>query len=115
MRESRRAVRDRVDPEPFAILAFLLAAAGLGVGFLRDKRGWIGGCIAGAAGILALLLLKMKIDNDVLREGEGVLQVEYGIGFYLAFLVFLCAAALNVFLFLDAKKQALTERIGTSL
>jgi len=45
----------------------------------------------------------------VLKEGEGMLQVEYGIGFWFVLLLFLVAIGLNVFLFSQLKKK--TEQL----
>ena len=50
-------------------------------------------------GVTFLVLLKAKIDNDALQQGEGVLRVEYGIGFWLILLLLLGAIGLNAFLF----------------
>ena len=95
----------KVDPEPLAILALCSAVAGLGLSFLKTKNGTIVTIVASALGLVFLLLLKAKIDNEVLKEGEGILRVEYGSGFWLAFVLFLCAIGLNVFLLSQMKKM----------
>ena len=102
--QNPRPAQQRVGRELWAILAFLSAAAGLVAFALKDQRRYLGGCIAGAVGVLALLLLKLRIDDAVLREGEGVLQATYGGGYYLAMLVFACAAALHGYLLWEAKQ-----------
>jgi tetratricopeptide (TPR) repeat protein len=104
--------QDKVDPELWAVAAFLAAVGGLAVSFVKDKRGWIGGTIAGSAGVVMLLLLKMKIDNDLVREGQGLLQAQYALGYYLAVLVFLGAAALHGFFLLESKKQTRRGVVG---
>jgi len=98
------AAQQRVGRELWAILAFLSAGAGLAGLALKDQRRYLGGGIAGAVGVLALLLLKLRIDDAVLSEGEGMLRAEYGGGYYLAMLVFACAAALHGYLLWDAKQ-----------
>ena len=104
--ELQGSSRQKVNPEVWAVAAFLAALVGLGVSFIKDKRGWTGGAIAGAAGAVALLLLKLKIDNDVAREGEGLLEVHYAMGYGLALIVFVAAAALHGYFLLEAKKQS---------
>jgi hypothetical protein len=101
----RRPTRQRVEPELFAILAFLCASGGLALSFLKGKGGSIGGGLVAAVGIFTLLLLKLRIDSTIAKEGEGLLQVEYGAGFYITFLLFLCAAILNLSLLINTKKQ----------
>lgn len=89
----------KVEGEPLAILAFLSAIVGLGLSFLKSRKSSIAPAIMGIAGLILLLLLKAKLDNDILREGEGMLRLEYEIGFWLTFLLFLFAAGWNGFLF----------------
>jgi hypothetical protein len=103
--ELRNPSDQKVDPEPWAITAFAAAIVGLAISFVKDKRGWMGGAIASAVGVVALLLLKMKMDNDVAREGQGILDVQYAVGYSLALLVFVGAAALHGYFLLVAKMQ----------
>ncbi|MBN2132782.1 MAG: hypothetical protein JW741_24995 [Sedimentisphaerales bacterium] len=102
--QNPRASQQRVGREFWAILAFLSAGAGLAGFALKDRRRYLGGGIIGGVGVLTLLLLKLRIDDAVLREGEGVLRAEYGGGYYLAMLLFACAAALHGYLLWDAKQ-----------
>lgn len=100
-----RATQQRIGPELLAIVAFVSAVVGLVMAIKKGTPRWVGGLVAGAVGALALLGLKVRIDNAVLREGEGLLSAEYGSGFYLAGLAFVCAAAVSGYLLLEAKKQ----------
>jgi hypothetical protein len=94
-----QAKTEKVPSEPLAILSILCVILGLGLSFLKDKKSKIAPAISGLAGLTFLLLLKAKIDNDVLREGGGVLRVEYDIGFWLTFLLLLIAAGWHGYLF----------------
>jgi hypothetical protein len=102
----------KLDPEPLAILTFIAALYGLGFSYLIKGRKatmtgeqYMAPAVAGGIGLLFLLFLKAKIDSEVLKEGEGMLRVEYGIGFWLVLLLFLAAIGLNVFLFSQMKKK----------
>ncbi len=110
--DMRDASREKVNPEPLAILALVIAIVGVAVGFRKDKKGRIASIAAGAAGAVVLLLLKLKIDNEVATEGEGLLEVAYGSGYYLAFLFLIGAAALHVWLFLETKRPSQGGQIG---
>jgi hypothetical protein len=95
----------KVDSEPLAALAFLCGVAGLGLSFLQKKKSAIAPALIGGTGVILLLLLKSKLDSDVLRQGQGMLRLEYGAGFWLAFLFYVSAAAVNGFLFARSKKE----------
>lgn len=102
---SERKKTEKIDPEPLAILVLCSAVAGLGFSFLKGKGSTLASAIVGGAGLIFLLLLKAKIDNEVLKEGKGVLRVEYGTGFWMILLLFLFAICLNGFLFSQLKKE----------
>jgi len=80
-----------------AILVFLSTIAGFALSFKKDKKGAISVAVTGGMGIIFLLLLKSKLDNDILREGGGMLQLNYGAGFYVTLLLFLSAVGVNVY------------------
>lgn len=102
---SQEKKEEKIKPEPFAILAFIFAFIGLGISFLKGQKSFIASFITGLAGAISLLLLKAKLDNEILKQGEGILQLEYTKGFWLTFLLFLLAAGWNIFLFFQSKKQ----------
>lgn len=96
---------ERVAPEPLAILALAVTLIGLGISFPKSRKTAIAPAIAGAAAAIFFLLLKNQIDNEVLREGEGVIQVEYNFGFWLAFLFSILAVISNLFLFMKKEGE----------
>jgi hypothetical protein len=81
----------KIEPAPLVTFALIAAVAGLIVSFLR--RGIA--AVAGAAGFVLLLLYKADADGDVLREGGGMIQVDYGGGFIIAVTLFAIAALLG--------------------
>lgn len=103
------AEKRKIEGETLAIFAFLSALAGLALSFIKTKKGTIGTMVAGGIGTVFLLLLKSKLDNDVLREGQGMLQLDYGVGFYMTLLLFLSAAGVNVYSIMQDKKVYLPQ------
>lgn len=97
---------EKIDPEPLALLTLIITIIGFGVSFLEGRKSTLFAALVGGLGSVSLLCLKAKIDNEVLREGEGILRVEYGFGFWLILLLFLFAIGLNGFLFSKMKKEA---------
>jgi hypothetical protein len=95
-----------VKGESLALVALLCAVIGAGVGFMGNRMARFVAVGLGGLGAVLLLLLRSKIESDVLREGGGMFQVSYGVGFWLAFLGFIVAAGLNLF---AARKLATLE------
>lgn len=95
-------VKQRTDVEPVATIAFLIAIAGIVVGFLA-ARVPLASAITGALGALFLLILMSKLSSDVGKQAQGVFQIEYGAGFIMALLLFIAAAGWNGWLFFSSR------------
>ena len=91
------AQKQKVDSEPTAAIALLCAILGAGLSFV-GARFAIGTAITGVLGALSLLLMKSRLDDQILKEGHGMLQVSYETGFSLALLLLLAGAAWNAYL-----------------
>jgi len=87
----------RLNGEPLAILTCLSVIVGLALSFSNAIKTYIAAGIMGIVGTILLLLLKVKLDNDIIREGEGMLLSEYGMGYWLTFIILLSAAGYNFF------------------
>ena len=105
---------ERVNGEPLAIIAFISVLCGLGLSFIKGRKGLIMPTIMGAVGAVCLLALKSKVDSEILRQGEGMIQVEYGAGFWLAFLSLICAVGVNIFLVSQSKERVIETYDDTS-
>lgn len=101
---------EKIPADPLASIVLVSACVGLGTSLLKSKKSAIVPAITGAVGSGLLLMTKAKVDNEVLKQGRGLLQVEYGIGFWLSFLLFLSATALNAYIFFQDRKFS-QERI----
>lgn len=55
-------------------------------------------------------MLKSKIDSEIVKQGQGLLLVSYGFGFWLAFIFFISATFLNVYSLMDSQKDDETTR-----
>ena len=95
-----------VSGEPLALLAFLCGLGGLGLGFVKSRRSAVLPAAAGGLGVLLLLLLKSKLDDEITAQGRGLLQVDFAAGFWLALLLYLAAAVLNAYAFAQARREA---------
>ena len=93
----------KVDPEPWAIVTFACVVIGLALSFLRSKRGTVGSAVLAGLTVIFLLALKSEIDSEALQEGGGLIQVEYGAGFYLVIISMLSAIGASVFVLLQGR------------
>lgn len=81
--------------EPLAIIALVSAVIGLGVGFWRQKAGYVIAVLAGVVGLICIIVMKLSFENYAM--GEQV-QTETMGGYYLVLVLFAAAAAFNIYL-----------------
>jgi len=96
---SGKVQRERINPEPHARLAFGCAIIGLLFGFAKFRPARLFNTLAGFCGAVMLLLLKNKVDNEVLKEGGGIIAVNYDFAYWAALILFLVAAVFNIYFF----------------
>jgi hypothetical protein len=96
--------KQRIDPDPFAALALLCAVVGAAAS-LVGVRTAIAPAISGLVGAVSLLIMKSRVDNEIMKHGEGMFQVSYGAGFALALLLMIAGVAWNGYL-LSQKNNA---------
>lgn len=101
-----RSEYKRIDPAPLAIAAFAAALLGLVLSFIKHYSTALINILAGSTGFGCLLVLKAQIDDEVMRQGEGLIHVQYHPGFWLILFLFLASAVYNVFVFLIEKNRA---------
>lgn len=87
----------KIPAEPLAILALFSGIIGLGTSFIKAKKSAIAPAGAGTAGFILLLMLKSKIDDEIVKQGQGLFLVSYGFGFWMAFLFFVSSALINIY------------------
>jgi hypothetical protein len=85
--------KKKIDPAPLVTFSLIAAVAGLVLSLSAAGRKL--SVFAGAAGFVLLMIYKSNTDRDVLREGGGLIQVDYGGGFIIAVILFAAAAVLG--------------------
>lgn len=83
-----------IDAEPFALAALVCALVGIGAALVAGRPGRVAGGAVGVVGVVLLLLLRSKISGEVAAEAMGLVQVRYGVGYWLALGGFGAAALL---------------------
>ena len=98
----------KMEPEPLAIITFCCVIAALLFSFIKNRKSAILPAICSGIAIITLLILKLKIDNEVLKEGEGIIQIGYAYGFWIILVMLLFGAMLNGYVF-SGKSQIENE------
>lgn len=98
--------RQKATPEPWAILAFLCGVSGFIFSLMRKEVNNLLCTYAGTIGVVTLVILNSKIKHDVLKEGRGMFQVEFGIGYYLSIILFLVAVGINIYSLAQSKRAS---------
>jgi hypothetical protein len=98
----------KIPPEPLALLALLCIAVGVGAGILMaaGPGRWVS-LLLGALATVFLLLLRGKVASDALKEGQGMFQVSFEAGYWLALLASCLTVAFNA-----ALPKLLPESLG---
>ena len=95
-------VKKRVDAQPIATIAFLIAVAGIAVGVLAARVPLVS-AITGALGAVFLFILMGKLSSDIGKNGQDLFQLDYDIGFILALIFFIGASGWNAWLFFASR------------
>lgn len=95
---------NRIPGEAFATGALLCATIGVATSFLKPKKSTVIPAVSGGLGFLFLLFLKSKLEDDILRQGTGMLMIDFQSGYWLAFLLFIGATALNGYRYSQSRK-----------
>jgi len=98
--------KQNVDPDPTAAVAGICALLGLGLSFLGAKNA-IAPAISGAVGVVSLFLMKVRLDDQIVRQGQGMLQVNYETGYVLAIILLIAGVGWNAFLISQQKRDPL--------
>lgn len=100
----------KINPDIRIIVGFIAGILGLGISsfYLIKKIRFfyiIAGILAGI-GFIMMILFKINIDNEILKSGQGIVQVKYNIGYVLSVLLFLFNAILNFLIYFRTKDSS---------
>jgi len=92
-----RIQEQKIPGDPLAALAIISSIVGLGTSLIKARKTVIASAGSGAAGALLLLMLKSKLDDEAIKQGGGLILINYGLGFWLAFLLLVSASLVNIY------------------
>jgi uncharacterized membrane protein YozB (DUF420 family) len=103
----------KVGSEPLAMAILVVTIFGVALSFLKSRKSSLIASLIGIVDFILLLLLKSKIETEATNQGQGIIQVEYGIGFWLVLILFIAAIALNGYLYFGSKQQTKVTTLQT--
>lgn len=105
--------RQKINSDAKIVVAFLSAIFGLVLSIVyllkRVSTLPIMCGILASLGFLMLLFFKVSADNEILKQGQGILQLKYNIGFWLSLLLFLVNGIVNFYIYIESKKGTQIE------
>lgn len=92
---------EEVSSQPMALLAFIAALAALLISLMKKKTTALMNLVISVLGFIFLLLLKFNIDGDAQLNtaGQGVITIDYQIGYWFSVLLFIGGAVLSWLIF----------------
>jgi len=93
----------KIDGIPAALLALIACGVGLFVGIVgaQGDSKPIPSLLAAVSGLVLLLFLKSGLDDEILKQGNGLLHADFSPGFWLACLLQLSAVGLNGYILMN--------------
>lgn len=88
---------EKIDPNIWAILAFLSAIGGVAVFYKKLRNESFIGTAAGIIGFVSLLLLRQAIKRKIEQQGGGMVQIEidFVFAYWVSILAFLVAGGIS--------------------
>jgi hypothetical protein len=86
-----------MENEPIAIAALAVAGVGFIIAFFRGGFGRFLRVLAGIAGVALMVWLKFRFDDQIHGQGQGILQLNYMVGYWLTLGAFAVAAVVSLF------------------
>ena len=94
---SGRIKQHTVEAMPLAAVAFGVALLGLLGGLFSGRFARFVNGLAGASGVASLLMLKNRLEQELLSQGGGLIVLQYEIGYWGALILFGLAAMAGLY------------------
>lgn len=94
----------KIDPDPFATVALFAGIAGLVFSILGRKMTGAA-AISGIISAACLLFFRFHLQDQIQTQGQGIARVNFEMGFTLALLLVIAAAACNLGLIIKARQR----------
>ena len=92
---SGRVKNEKIKPEPLAAIAAISTIIALGLAFVGGKVGKISTPVLSGLSALMLLLMKFKVDQNVITQGQEMIAIQWEFGFWLALLASIAVTVIS--------------------
>lgn len=104
--------QEKINPQLYVILALICIVAGIILSFVKGRIGSLTTSIAGVAGFILIILQKFKLETELVKQSQGLIQIDYLLGFYLTLIFLLSAVAVNIYSLI--RSEAAVTKISSS-
>jgi len=98
----------------WAVIALCAAIVGVFVFLIREKREAMVGVWTGIIGFASLLILQFVIRGEVQRQGQGLVEVDFDLGYWLALVAFAVASLLSYFRYVAVRTIPVSSALPSS-
>ncbi|MGB9824902.1 MAG: hypothetical protein ACPLN0_07465 [Candidatus Hydrothermia bacterium] len=95
----------KIKPVKYATATFALASLGFLLSFSGIKIINLILSLTSFAGVVMLLLLRGYVNGVVMKEGEGMFEIQFLAGYWIAFALFIVGILVGAWFFLDEDKE----------
>jgi hypothetical protein len=106
---SGRVQKEKIPSEKWVVYALICATAATLLCFVSGAAGKLLPALLGVGGFICMLVVKKRFDDQMLREGQGLFTIEYGLGFIATCILLLLGAAICGYHYNEAKKGGLAQ------
>ena len=97
MKEPMGKKTKKIPAEPFAVVALLALAVGIGFSASPKRTLSVFAAIAGGVAFVSMLILKARADAEITKEASGMpITIDYPVGFWLVCLGAIAGLVLSV-------------------
>lgn len=111
---SGQVQKQKIPSEKWVVFTLICAAAASLLCFVTGAAGKLLPALLGVGGFICMLVVKKRFDDQMLKEGQGLLTIEYGLGFIATCILLLLGAAICGYHYNQAKKEAAAQATPTS-
>ncbi len=97
---------EQIQPNLYVLAAFVLAAAGLVLAFLKKKEARIAALAVSILGLLSLIGFYFDVTGQIPGKGKMIIIISLGIGYYIAIIGFLANSLFFGFSLIKKDEQA---------
>lgn len=94
-------------PQLYVILALVCVITGFVLTFIKNKITLISNVVVSILAFLFIVLQKIKLEEELVRKSQGLIQIDYLFGFYLTLILLVGTAGFHLYLMIYEKPASM--------